>query len=202
MSFMSFVIAPSQRDKDGKALSLIYKTWEAAAIEAGGQPGYDVFVECLLHAAPKLPETELLRLYNLATSGENPDEPDFRLIEALLRKKGIVLKRKGDGIESIQGMKIDDIKTMTTTATLFMTKPKKGGAAGAVAPAAAAPGGGGDAPGGDAPRGEAPPASAEGLRAKSLWARASSTHMSHASNRILEIMRQMEEMEQAEEEIA
>ena len=109
-------------------------------------------------------------------------------------KKGIVLKRKGDGIESIQGMKIDDIKTMTTTATLFMTKPKKG--------AAAAPGGGGDAPGGDAPRGEAPPASAEGLRAKSLWARASSTHMSHASNRILEIMRQMEEMEQAEEEIA
>ena len=190
---MSFVIAPSQRDKDGKALSLIYQTWEAAAIEAGGQPGYDVFVECLLHVAPKLPDTELLRLYNLATSGENPDEPDFRLIEALLRKKGIVLKRKGDGIESIQGMKIDDIKTMTTTATLFMTKPKKGGAA--------APGGGGDAPGGDAPRGEAPPASAEGLRAKSLWARASSTHMSHASNRILEIMRQMEEMEQAEEEI-
>ena len=199
---MSFVIAPSQRDKDGKALSLIYQTWEAAAIEAGGQPGYDVFVECLLHVAPKLPDTELLRLYNLATSGENPDEPDFRLIEALLRKKGIVLKRKGDGIESIQGMKIDDIKTMTTTATLFMTKPKTGGAAGAVAPAAAAPGGGGDAPGGDAPRGEAPPASAEGLRAKSLWARASSTHMSHASNRILEIMRQMEEMEQAEEEIA
>ena len=199
---MSFVIALSQRDKDGKALSLIYKTWEAAAIEAGGQPGYDVFVECLLHAAPKLPDTELLRLYNLATSGENPDEPDFRLIDALLRKKGIVLKRKGDGLESIQGMKIDDIKTMTTTATLFMTKPKKGGAAGAVAPAAAAPGGGGDAPGGDAPRGEAPPASAEGLRAKSLWARASSTHMSHASNRILEIMRQMEEMEQAEEEIA
>jgi hypothetical protein len=214
---MSFVIAPSQRDKDGKALSLIYKTWEAAAIEAGGQPGYDVFVECLLHAAPKLPDTELLRLYNLATSGENPDAPDFRLIDALLRKKGIVLKRKGDGLESIQGMKIDDIKTMTTTATLFMTKPKKGGAAGAIAPAAAVPpGGGGGAPGGEAPPasvppgggggapgGEAPPASAEGTRAKSLWARASSTHVSHASNRILEIMRQMEEMElQAEEEIA
>ena len=196
---MTFVIALSQRDKDGKALSLIYKTWEAAAIEAGGQPGYDVFVECLLHAAPKLPETELLRLYNLATSGENPDEPDFRLIDALLRKKGIVLKRKGDGLESIQGMKIDDIKTMTTTATLFMTKPKKGGAAGAIAPAAAVPPGGG----GGAPGGEAPPASAEITRAKSLWARASSTHVSHASNRILEIMRQMEEMElQAEEEIA
>ena len=199
LSLMSFVIAPSQRDKDGKALSLIYKTWEAAAIEAGGQPGYDVFVECLLHAAPKLPDTELLRLYNLATSGENPDEPDFRLIDALLRKKGIVLKRKGDGLESIQGMKIDDIKTMTTTATLFMTKPKKGGAAGAIAPAAAVPPGGG----GGAPGGEAPPASAEITRAKSLWARASSTHVSHASNRILEIMRQMEEMElQAEEEIA
>ena len=121
------------------------------------------------------------------------------LVHRDLKLENLVLKRKGDGLESIQGMKIDDIKTMTTTATLFMTKPKKGGAAGATAPAAAVPPGGG----GGAPGGEAPPASAEGTRAKSLWARASSTHVSHASNRILEIMRQMEEMElQAVEEIA
>ena len=105
-----------QRKKDAKLLDEMYKTWE----EAAGGPSFDAFAECLHHASPELSEPELINLYQSATSKENSDAPDFMLIENDLRKKGITIKPKG-GVRNMPAQQIDDLKTMSTVATLFST---------------------------------------------------------------------------------
>ena len=71
-------------------------------------------------AAPDLPENDLIRMYQVATSGDNPDEPDFKLIDSMLRKRGIVLKRKGGiTVDTVKAQHIDDLKTLSTVSTLF-----------------------------------------------------------------------------------
>jgi len=138
--------AEKQREKDAKILESIYQSWVAAY---GGEATFDVFAECITHAAPELPENELIQLYQLATSGENPDVADFRLIEGRLRKKKIVLKHK-DGMENVQAMQINDMKTMATCATLFGggggASKSSGGGLAAIAGAAANGGPGGEDP--------------------------------------------------------
>jgi hypothetical protein len=104
-----------QTEKDSKFLDDAYQTWVAFKKENT----YEVFVECLKESSPELPDADVINLYNLATSGDNPDVPDFKLICKTLRAKDIHLVRKG-GAESITKQKIDDLKTMTK-----MTRPLK-----------------------------------------------------------------------------
>ena len=82
--------AEAQREKDAVGLEAIFKTWDP-----DGEGGFDAFADCLLLAAPDMPEEEMISIYQLATSGDDPDNPDFGLIEARLRKKKVTLKRKG-----------------------------------------------------------------------------------------------------------
>jgi hypothetical protein len=109
-----------QRDKDAEILTGIYQTWVKAA---GGEESFDVFAECIMNASPELPEKELFALYQTATSGENPDVPNFKLIEGILRRRKIEIKRKG-GLEHVEARSIDDLKTMSTVTTLFGGKKK------------------------------------------------------------------------------
>ena len=149
-SFMNLCMEgmDKQKEKDSKILEGVWATWE----KHYGEASFDVFVECFKEANPDLPEADVIHLYQLATSGENPDSPEFKLIDTELRKRNITLKRKG-GMEAVQAMKMDDIKTLSKTTTLFSTKPKPGGLA-----AAAAKAGGGDA---EPPPEPAPPPAAE-----------------------------------------
>jgi hypothetical protein len=109
-----------QRDKDAEILTGIYHKWVKAA---GGEESFDVFAECIMNASPELPEKELFALYQTATSGENPDVPNFKLIEGILRRRKIEIKRKG-GLEHVEARSIDDLKTMSTVTTLFGGKKK------------------------------------------------------------------------------
>ena len=106
-----------QTEKDSKFLDDAYQTWVAFKKENT----YEVFVECLKESSPELPDADVINLYNLATSGDNPDVPDFKLICKTLRAKDIHLVRKG-GAESISKQKIDDLKTMTKMTRLFVDK--------------------------------------------------------------------------------
>ena len=106
-----------QTEKDSKFLDDAYQTWVAFKKENT----YEVFVECLKESSPELPDADVINLYNLATSGDNPDVPDFKLICKTLRAKDIHLVRKG-GAESITKQKIDDLKTMTKMTRLFVDK--------------------------------------------------------------------------------
>jgi hypothetical protein len=106
-----------QTEKDSKFLDDAYQTWVAFKKENT----YEVFVECLKESSPELPDADVINLYNLATSGDNPDVPDFKLICKTLRAKDIHLVRKG-GVESITKQKIDDMKTMTKMTRLFVDK--------------------------------------------------------------------------------
>ena len=106
-----------QTEKDSKFLDDADQTWVAFKKENT----YEVFVECLKESSPELPDADVINLYNLATSGDNPDVPDFKLICKTLRAKDIHLVRKG-GAESISKQKIDDLKTMTKMTRLFVDK--------------------------------------------------------------------------------
>jgi len=179
-TFLSLAMegAGKQREKDAKILESIYKSWEADA----GEASFDVFSECFLAANPNISENDLISLYQTATGGENPDEPDFSLIEGQLRKRNITLKAKG-GLQNGEAMKIDDIKTMTTVSTLFVAPKKKGGGLGNVVTTVTT---------GDEPAAES---SATASISKSRWLKAGKTA---AASSIVAIMKMMQEADEAE----
>jgi len=154
--FMALCVegAEKQREKDAKILENVFKSWSANA--AGSS--FDAFCECLADASPELPTDEVIALFQMATA--NQDSPDFTLIEGSLRKRNIILKSKA-GLENVQAMKIDDLKTLSKCSTLFgvssssskkanpFAKASGGGAEGAAGGAEGAVGGAEGAAGGD-----------------------------------------------------
>ena len=155
--------AQAQRDKDATILDSAYKSWDP-----DGTGGFDAFADCLMSAAPELPEDDLICLYQAATSGDNPDVPNFHLIEGKLRKRKIVIKRKeGTAItlDTVESKKIDDIKTISSVANLF--------------------GGGGKKS--DAPPAESAASEASGSKGASRWRRAGKT-AGHANNLIRSLL--------------
>jgi hypothetical protein len=136
--------AADQRVKDAKVLDAIFGQWTRDA----GEETFEVFADMMMTSAPELAEEDLIRLYQMATSGEDPDKVEMGRIDPELRKMGITIKRKSgttsldDGIATMEDIKTV-VKTEKLAANLFGVKTPAAAAAAASStddPAAPAPG--------------------------------------------------------------
>ena len=95
-------------------------------------------MDMMFASAPDIEEDRLLNLYQMATSGEDPDKVEMGLIDGELRKAGVKLKRKegstaiGDGVASKEDIQ-EAGKTAKMAMTLFGDKLGGGPGVGAAA---------------------------------------------------------------------
>jgi len=112
----------AQRKRDAAVLESILTSW----MDGAAGSSFDVFADMMAFSVPDMGEDQLISLYQMATSGDDPDKIHMALIVTELRKAGIILKRNpgkstvGDGVGSME-----DLKAATLALRLFAPKPEK-----------------------------------------------------------------------------
>jgi len=121
---MGLEAADAQRKRDASVLDANLNSYLLSDMRP-----FDAFAEMVAASAPEVSEERMISLYQMATSGPDPDQIEMALIVPELRKEGIRLKRKagmssvGDGIGTN-----DDIRAATMAIKLFGSDTRRSSA--------------------------------------------------------------------------
>ena len=108
-----------QQKINANKLQQVYQSWED---EAGGQ-SFDVFADMVDYSHPDLPEAEILKMYQKATSGDDPDAVEMKHVESYIRKQHMILRFKS-GSKAVHSAQHEaGAQEMTVTVPAALSDP-------------------------------------------------------------------------------